>query len=329
MEFNTSPDYQGIIINEDSHNKQPYMYISVFSWLILLICGWISFAVPDISIYGYKQFFFWNYQIIQTNKIIIPYPLCIHYVVFYIIDIAILLSITVAFVVILYIIYIKQDSKCLNGIFGFASKFQFIPLLCVSALFIIGESVQKNNKMKEYFPFKGIHYFFNLLFSIMALITLTFITSQTEIDSPSYVAWIVKHGAFSCIIALLIHNMGYIISNYILYVKYQDMFEEQGEVDREYTEQEVEKWEKGSYIAFSIIIGLGNMAASLILKEVVISMMNILIYIGMMVQFYKLNKHYKKDVYKKAPGIIEAFIIFFSLVIAVFLFIRNRRRPIL
>ena len=324
MEFNNSPDYQGII-NEDSENKKPYMFISVFSWLLLLVCGWISFAVPDIGIQGYKQLFFWNYQIIQSNDVIIPFPLYIHYVVFYIIDITTLLSITVAFIVILYNIFIKKDSNGLNGIFGFASKFHFIPLLFVSALFIIGESVQEKKMPMIIFPFKGIYYFCNLLFSIMALITLIFITSQTKMDSPSYVVWTVKSGAFSCLIALLMHNVCYIISNYVLYLKYKDLFKEHDEDEYDDIEKDIENWAKGSYIAFSIILGLGNMAVSLILKEFVISVMNILIYTGMMVQFYKMDKYSKNDLYKKVPGIVEPFIIFFSLLIAIFLFIRNRR----
>ena len=263
--------------------------MSVFSWLLLLICGWISFAVPDISFSGYKQLFFWNYQIIQTNEIIVPFPLYIHYVVFYIIDIVTLLSITVAFIVILYNIFIKKDSNGLNGIFGFASKFHFIPLLLVSALFIIGESLQKKKMPMIIFPFKGIYYFCNLLFSVMALITLIFITSQTKIDSPSYVAWTIKSGTFSCLIALLMHNVCYIISNYVLYLKYMDLFKEHDEDEYDDIEKDIENWAKGSYIAFSIILGLGNMTVSVILKEFVISVMNILNIFNIKIYKYNIN----------------------------------------
>lgn len=193
-EINSSSDYKGIN-NEgnSSKRKRLFLLLSLFSWLLLVISGWICFIVPDITIKSYKQLFFWCYQIIRTNSLIDPYPLFIHYIPFYMIAIITLLLITIAFIVYLYIIFIKKDANSLNGILGNASKFHFIPLLCVSALFIIGETLEEKKIPSIDFPFKGIHYVFNLLFTVLALISLIYITSKTKIDSPSYVAWTIKH----------------------------------------------------------------------------------------------------------------------------------------
>ena len=35
--------------NEISENTQIFMYISISTWLLLLITGWICFAVPDLG----------------------------------------------------------------------------------------------------------------------------------------------------------------------------------------------------------------------------------------------------------------------------------------
>ena len=316
-EINFSPDYKGIINEENSSDSQRlFLLLSVSSWLLLVISGWICFIVPDIKYRSYKQLFFWCYQIIRTNSLIDPYPLFIHYILFYMIAIITLLLVTIALIVYFYIIFIKKDANSLNGILGKASKFHFIPLFFVSALFIIGETLEEDKMPERSFPFKGIYYFCNLLFTVPALISLIYITSQTKIDSPSYVAWTIKHGAYSCLIALLMHNLGYIISNYGLYLY---IF-----VKDDSSEKAILRWIKGTAISFSFLIGFGNMIVSLVLKEIIIAVMNLLIYIGMIIQFFKIEKELRKEFYTIAPGIIEAFMIFFSLLVIAFLFMKQR-----
>lgn len=325
MEFNNSPDYQGIV-NEDNSNKRLFLLLSITSWLLLLVSGWICFFVPDIKFSdyddddyyyrynSYKQLFFWCYQIIRTNKIIDPLPLFIHYILFYIIAVIVLLSVTIALVVYFYYLFIKKDPNASNGMLGNVSQFHFIPLLFVSALFIIGETLDEKKIGFILFPFKGIYYFFNLLFTVFALISLIIISSKTIIQSNSYLTWAVKHGAYSCLIALLMHNLGYIIANYGFYIC---NIKEKGN-------DTLKRWLKGTTISFSFLIGLGNLILSIGLKEMIIAVMNILIYIGMIIQFFKLEKNIRKEYYTIAPGIIEAFMIFFSLLVAAFLFIRNK-----
>ena len=348
MDINASPDFQGIVNEEDnqqnSNRKRLFLLASISSWLLLLITGWICFIIPDIKLRiddddddyyyshssNYKQLFFWCYQIVSSTSTISPFPLVIYYIIFYMIAIIILIFVTASFIVYMYSIFIKKDINVLNGILGEFSQFHCIPLACISALFIIGETLEEKDNFNPNFPFKGIQYFFNLLFTFLALVTLIFIASQTKIDSPSYVAWTIRHGAYSCLIALLMHNLCYIISNYGLYVKWNNINEnvEKGKYrDFEDLEDDINSmydWMKGTSIAFSIIIGLGNMVISLVLKEMLISVTNILIYIGMIIQFFKIEKISRKEIYSNAPGIIEGFIIFFSILVAAFLFIRNK-----
>lgn len=49
----------------------------------------------------------------------------------------------------------------------------------------------------------------------------------------------------------------------------------------------------------------------------------------MIIQFFKIEKETRKEIYSNAPGIIESFIIFFSMLIVAFLFLKNRGLSIL
>lgn len=83
-------------------------------------------------------------------------------------------------------------------------------------------------------------------------------------------------------------------------------------------------WDKGCHITFSILIGLGNLGVSVFLKEIVISIVNLLIYIGMTVHFFKIDKEWRKYLFSEAPGVIDIFMIVFSLAAIAFLFIRYK-----
>lgn len=233
MELNPSPDFQGIINEENNQQnsdcRKLSLLTSISSWLLLIISGWMFFIIPnfkyieydydDYYYYGrsyYKQKIFWCYQIIKKNKKTSTIPLAIYYINFYMIAIIILLFVTASFIIYMHSIFIKKDINVLNGILGKFSQFHFIPLGCISALFIIGETLEEKDTDN---PFKGIHYCLSLIFTFLALTSLIFVTYQTKIDSPSYVAWTIKHGAYSSLIALLMHNLCYIISNYGLYLK--------------------------------------------------------------------------------------------------------------
>ena len=187
---------------------------------------------------------------------------------------------------------------------GNLSKFHFIPLICVSSLFIIGEAYNDNT-------FKEGQYFFNLFFTFIALGSLIFIYIQTKLEKPLYAAYAIKHGSYSCLIALLIHNIGYSISAYSSHIVFK-----KGKFD---SMEDYYNWLKWCYIIFSIIICLGNIGVAFFLKEFVIVLINLLIYIGMTIQFYRINEEQRKIIYGKPPGIIDIIMIIPSACIIVFL----------
>ena len=133
---------------------------------------------------------------------------------------------------------------------------------------------------------------------------------QTNIESPNYASWIIKHGAYSCLIAWLVYNLCYLILYYHLVVKNEDMV----------------KWFKGCEIAFAIIIGIINLCLAIFLKAVMIAFTNLLIYIGMVCRFFDNKKDEIKATYGSyTGGIIEIIMMILSLLVIVFLIIQYRK----
>ena len=91
-------------------------------------------------------------------------------------------------------------------------------------------------------------------------------------------------------IALLIHNFGYVISNYsYYYVVDKEKFDK----PKDYLD-----WLKLCYIIFSIVVGLGNLVVSFVLKEMVIAFINFLIILILKI-YYHLKTQFSQINYKK------------------------------
>ena len=57
-----------------------------------------------------------------------------------------------------------------------------------------------------------------------------------------------------------------------------------------YIKQDTNSWDNGCIIAFSLLIGIINNCLSFWLKDIILAFVNILIYIGMITNFFKLKK---------------------------------------
>ena len=107
---------------------------------------------------------------------------------------------------------------------------------------------------------------------------------------------VIKKGLYSCLIALFIYNIFFTINIYG-YLKKLKKFDK-GATD----------WLKGCSIAFSIIIGLVNISLSFFLKDVFISGMNILIYLGMIITFFNSSKETRERYNGVTEGILDIII---------------------
>ena len=141
----------------------------------------------------------------------------VYYILFYLIIILTLILTTAGFSIYIYSIFISKNDNVINGMLGNISKFNFIPLLCISSLFIIGESLEKGSPL--FGAFTGIHstvqivhYAFNLIFFIIGLGSLIYICLNTKILEPMYANLTFNKGMYSCFIVLLIYNFGFIVT---------------------------------------------------------------------------------------------------------------------
>ena len=270
-----------------------FAIISTLSWFLLLLTGWISLGVPSVKDEGdHKANIFWLINHVNWNNAY-GNPIDIHYVIFYMIIIVTLLLITAGFLVYIYSIFISKNEEVQNGMLGEKSKFHFFPLLCISFLFIIGESLKKiddsygyfGHYTGIYFKIKKAHCAFNLIFNIITLPSLIFIYLNSKISKPLYVNLIIKKGVYSCFIALLVYNFCYVITITDV-INNKSKFYYQIEYDF--------KWLKRSGYIFSIIIGVVNSFLSIFLKDIMIGIINTFMYLGMIINFFKIEKNDRK-----------------------------------
>jgi len=278
-------------------NNRVFFIISILSWLLFLVTAWLSIGLP----YSFNFKFFWL-TISFDFETDVYYPLVMHFVFHYIVFIFTFVMATFAFLV--YMTY-RDDNNVTDGMLGKYSKFHFIPLLCISALFIIGESIDESKGRLN-----TVMYIFNFIFTSIGLASLIFIRVQTKIESPWYAIFAIKEGTYSCLIVLLIYNIGFNFTYYGLY-----------EInDNKY----VENWKTGCGIAFTIIIGIANLALSNIFQDVMIAIMNILIYVGMIINYYNTDIDIRNESNATGEGIIDIIILSLSGCSILFFVLRHK-----
>ena len=202
----------------------------------------------------------------------------------------------------------KKDDSVYGGMMGPFSRYHFFPLLCVSALFIIGECSDRPT------PKNNVHHYKDMLissavFTILGLCSLIFIYIMTALNTDWYIILTLKKGTYSCLITLLWYNFCYLIYQLRAYDTIEDKL----------------NWIKGCGIAFSIIFGLGALAFSFFFKDLVISGLTAFIYAGLTTYFFKLEKT-TREFYKNklADGIIDIVMMVLSVALFVILIIKCR-----
>ena len=312
--------------------------MSYLSWLLLVASGWASLKwlvqtpsdfddVNDLkwgwTIWG---FFAWRtYKYGGFGPEVDPlekgyYPLQMQVSLYYICFILALIIITGGCFVFFFKTIFSKDDQVINGMMGQFSKFHFFPLLCASALFIIGECVDQDldgvDEPNEHFKKM---YISGLVFSIIGLASFIFIYIMTDLNTNDWwVLLLLKKGAFSCLIILMWYSLCYDI----YYVHKYDKLTN----DDNYDPGEDTDWAKGCGLAFSIILGIGSLAFSFIFKDLVACVMNLLIYIGLTVGYFKLDKEYrkKKESNKNGDGIVDIIMLVLSVAMIVLLLIKYR-----
>ena len=302
--------------------------MSYLSWLLLVASGWASIKWLDEkrNIYDFNPFkddkinygwTVWVFDAVRTPKggrdpLENYYPFQMQVSLYYICFILTLIVITCGCVIFFVKTIFKKDDEVINGMMGQFSKFHFFPLLCASALFIIGECV--DNDLDDADHEKKM-YISGLVFSLIGLASFIFIYIMTDLNTKDWwVLLLLKKGVFSCLIVLMWHCFCYSI----YYVHAYDNPDESGDKRLD--------WIKGCGLAFSIIFGVGSLAFSFVFKDIVACGMNLLIYIGLTVAYFRIPKEDRKlkENNKNGDGIVDIIMLVLSVAMAVLLMIKYR-----
>ena len=280
--------------------------LSILSWLLFLVTGWISlnwfqdkFIFPCI----------WTIRKIHINEYLGQSyaPLQMQISLIYIVFILTMIVGLAGFIIYMIKSTCKKDESVFGGMMGQWSRFHFVPLLFVSALFIIGECTDTN--LEKINHFKDMH-IAGLIFTIFGLISLIFIYIMTELKADWYIVLTLRKGTYSCLITL----MWYYFCYNIFYIRIFD------------TEKDYLNWRKGCGLAFSIIFGIGSLIFAFIFKDLVIAGMTTLIYIGLTAYYFQLSKFIREDKWanKNGDGAVDIIMMVFSVVLIVFLVIKHK-----
>lgn len=283
--------------------------LSILSWLLFLVTGWIS-----LNWFQDKYIFpcIWTIQKIHFNDnfgtvVGVYAPLQMQISLIYIVFILTMIVGLAGFIIYMIKSTCKKDESVFGGMMGQWSRFHFVPLLFVSALFIIGECNDTN--LEKINHFKDMH-IAGLIFTIFGLISLIFIYIMTELKTDWYIVLTLKKGTYSCLITL----MWYYFCYNIYYIRSFD------------TEKDNLNWRKGCGIAFSIVFGLGSLIFAFIFKDLIIAGMTTLIYIGLTAYYFQLPKLIREDKWanKNGDGAVDIIMMVFSVVLIVFLVIKHK-----
>ena len=283
-----------------------YSVFSIISWILFIITG--LFGIFFSLLYNNNDYvFIWSIKRISSSEKKKYFPIQINWFVIYL-----LFIITLVFGAIQSFYYIISSMKKKNIIIYFSmmgeiSKFHFVPLFCVSGLFIIGiSSNYVCDKDKTHNP--DLHFINGIIsgivLSLFGLISLLIIYVKTEVKSDSFIkVLLIKKGVYSCLISLMV----YTFFNNILYSWY---------IIRKYVDKDnfSNNWLNYYGIIFSGIIGILNLILSFFLKDIALAGMNTLIYFGMTLYFYSIDE-VKSDFTQYIDGIIDIAMILLSICI--------------
>lgn len=300
--------------------------LSVISWAFFLLNGWIGFIIylakqNDIFV-PYKNI--WSFIDLDGFQIYerIPYfPIQTNGIFYMILFLILLLFGTVGFALYIFKSALKKDDNVFDGMMGTFARYHFIPIICATILFIVGESKElfikpeANGTLQDLIDkLNSNHTGFciNLSFSLIGLISLIFIKFKTEINEPFYIVYSIKDGFYSCLISLFIYCLFY-SSIYIgVHNKYKSIYDlidsDPNSIPQKLEEMltDLPGFTSGCGIAFSIVIAVINIAISLFLKDILIPIINFIIYLGFAKYFFSIpNEEREIDNISSAEGVLD------------------------
>ena len=281
--------------------QQPSSSFSIFFWKFFSVISWVLLIFTSLEAYRYNTSFFSLYRTILV-KILSSYlnfyiPISINMGM---LQSFFLIILFLAFFNFAYLGLYKGDYSIIDPLFTSATKFHSIPLLFFS---FINISLQNKKYGLEMNDMEGEIY---LVFTFIALGFLIYVYIKTNLQSEWYIVLTIKKGLFSSLIVILWYNLFY--TSILI-----------GCIN---TSASIDSFLKGAGISFSILIGFGSLIFSLVFKDVIAAVTNLLIYIGLVSSFFGMNG--KNELIRSfyggvADGVIEIIIMVLNLVVILLL----------
>jgi len=298
-------------LNQQSNNRGNgseslgWHIISILSWILLLFTAWNSYNQNSVfwdSSLGNLSYFRMNMPLLKIFVLIIS--LC-------------------GFVVYIIFTTYKKNLNLYNDMLSSWSKFHFIPLLFISALFILGSNIGSYDGIDGYKYIKML-LIFDIIFTIIALISLIIIYIKTTLNCDWYIVMAIKKGTYSTFIVLLWYNFFYTIIC-LRAVDCAIIYLYQNKNYLDYIDN-LNSLFKVTGILFSILFALGVFIFSLLFKDLMALFVNFLIYIGMVISFFNASASVKElrkeNLNGEAEGIIDIIFMGISLGLIAFIAIR-------
>ena len=314
-----------VFLLEDNYNIiEPSLYIyktlSFISWIFLLYSSLKNFYEQNMT--------YFLLELLNVGKIYLfrgesfAFPMLIKLRLLHT-----FITIVIIIGFINYIIYtiIKPNQSIEDGIFGKVSKLHFIPLCLVSTVFMMMENInpiKKTQKIddsgQKYYEclepnlsMNRITIIIMICLTILALIFLIIVYCTTKFNNNNLlVSFSIKKGVYSSLIVLMLHH----IFNCIVAIKYIDILNH-----IKYQEEERIDFFNLARVSISPIFGFTIIIFSVIFKDAISLFINLLMYIGMLMNILtKRNVSYKEGSLKEF--IIDIVMILVSL-ICLFIFV--------
>ena len=314
--------------------------LSVFSWLFFLIVGWIGYfqlVIKDYNEDGVSYNTVWSFVNVNykygDDDSTSYMPIQEKYAMYIVLFTILMILGTIACALYLFKSTCQKDEQVFEGMMGTVSRYNFIPFICASCLFIIGltidisdfgleiETYSDIDKLKSKINKFLAKFALNLTFSILGLLTLAFIKFQTKIEQPIYIVYSINEGIYSCLIALFTYSLFYSSIYTGNFNKMKTALDKIFSDPKKAVEiiEDIPDFMKGCGIAFSIMIGLINICVGVFLKDVLIPLMNFIIYLGLTIYFFSIEKEEKKESdIKDAEGAFDIIFMVLSLVAIAF-----------
>jgi len=279
-----------------------YMFLSCIAWIAASINNWCALN----WLYSKNHRALWNIYIFLEDEVSnYQAPFQMHYIMNYIVFNFAFAIIFISCIIFLITLLFKNDEGVINGMFGKFSKFHFFPLLCCFGLDVLGELGMDEGDLEAFHaPDKA-----GLAISLVGLISMIFVYIFTDLKSKKWwVNFFLKNGAFSCLIVLFFYDFCY------------DVYYCRAATRNVYFDFE---WIKGCGIFFSIFFGLCCLIFSFAFKDIMISFMNILIYIGMTIYYFQMDedRRSRKQYNRNGDGIVDVIILSFSIILFFYLLV--------